>query len=181
MRRLHVPRLDRGQQLLTLDIVKFVMMTILLVGFINFNVKLSKTVQGETGLLAKANNLATQNKDLSEQIKQGNTGIHSQINCVLEFFSQAPIQRTNSSISDPKQCIIASSPESATGATKSGPVDVSPPLQSVSAPLNDTGTQARSSPLTSPSSRPTTAQKPSQPPTSNSPTQKIVKFIKGLL
>lgn len=129
MRRPHLPKfhkLSKEQLLQVLDVVKFIILAVLLVAFINFNEKLSKAVQGENGLLVQIASLsqqnkalAQQNKALSEQIKSGNDSIHGQINCVLELTPPNP---------NVQPCIISfpSSSGGATGATKSGSVNETP-------------------------------------------------------
>lgn len=111
-----------------LDIVKFILLVGLLLTFINFNVKLSSTVSTTKNLATQTKTLTAQNKELSQENKQllqeqeqGIASVHGQINCVLQFFSQAPTTRSSSTITQPVPCLITtSSSGGATGGTKSG-------------------------------------------------------------
>lgn len=54
--------------------------------------------------------LTLENKQLIKQNTVETNSIHSQINCVLEFFAQPSTTRSTTSIASPQPCIIKVSP-----------------------------------------------------------------------
>ena len=82
----------------------------------------NKLLQEHTSDIAQIDTLTKANHQLSQQIEDGLNGVHSQINCVLTFFSPSNTNKTSSSISNVNPCIItnASSQGGTTGSNKSG-------------------------------------------------------------
>lgn len=138
--RFRKPRFDRERLLLTLDIVKFLMLLILALAFVNFNAKLSQQVAATKVIasngqaeLEQIKRLGQQNYNLSQQNKQLYQQNQDYQKC--NFLAFAKFTRTGVPIQDSEinTCDLSAQNLSAsggsTGSTKSNPVTPTTPPQ----------------------------------------------------
>lgn len=117
-----IERKDRKFRLMQSVSLAVIGIGVIILLVLNYNAQTqTKTVLlKQNQLITEIKNVEEQNNKLSMQNKDGIDSIHQQINCVLEFFAQTPVQRTNSYINtNQPACIVGSSSGGATGGTKS--------------------------------------------------------------
>jgi len=169
MRYIRPSQISRDHLLIFFDVVKLILIIILMLAFVNFNVKLSDEVTATKNNAAKQTELLQAEKQVVLTLNSNTNSIHQQINCVLQFFAQPPVQRTDSSIAQPVPCLInlsSGSSGGATGSTKSGVVSATPTLPSKPAPL--TVSMPQSATLATPQSNPSSSG--NSPPSNVQPT-----------